>query len=101
MELIAIVACICVCTYLIIKAVVPSAYTKYDAFIMMAFSWVEKTVPDDYGASEDDPAMAKMVHKVDLFLKKFQELTKQFTGEDANKNLINYALNLSAKLATK
>jgi F0F1-type ATP synthase membrane subunit a len=94
-------AVVLVCAYIVAKALKPDVVSKYDAYVLMAFSWVEKQVPDDFGADEEDPAYAKMIHKVDLFVKKFTELLKTFTGVDATPAMIEYAKKLAAELAFK
>ena len=98
-EVATLAAVIIVCALIVAKALAPSKFTKYDAYIRMAFAWVEKAVPDDFGADEEDPSYAKMVHKVDLFVKKFNEVLKTFTGEDATPAMIEYAKKLASELA--
>jgi hypothetical protein len=101
LSVLSLAAVILAAAYIVAKAVKPDLFSKYDAYVRMAFSWVEKQVPDDFGADEDDPAYAKMVHKVDLFAKKFTEILKEFTGVDATKAMIEYAKKLAAQLASE
>ena len=94
-----IVAVLLAALWVIARAVLPDKMSKYDAYVLMAFNWVEKSVDDDYGSSTEDPAYEKMIHKVDLFCKRFPELVSKFEGEMATKELMNYAMNLASILA--
>jgi len=98
MELYALIAAILASVLVVVRAVVPK-YAKYDTYVHMAFAWVEKVVPDDYGAGESDPALAKMMHKVDLFSKKFAEFMQTYEGRSATEDMLLYARNLASKLA--
>lgn len=99
LTVVGLAAVIVVCVSIVVKALKPSQYAKYEPYIRMAFAWVEKTIPDDYGADEEDPAYAKMAHKVDVFAKKFTEILKTFTGVDATPAMIEYAKKLASELA--
>ena len=74
-------------------------FEKYYPMAMRAFSWVEANVPDTFGAGEDDPKYAKMVHKADLFLKKFTEFSIAYGLKTPSKKLISEAEKLASALA--
>jgi hypothetical protein len=100
MEIITVIAVIIASLVVIMSKLAKDEYEKYQGYVLMAFAYVEKTVPDDFGVNETDPAWAKMMHKIDLFSKKFPELVKQFTGVEANKTMINWAIRMASHLAT-
>jgi len=102
MELmITVIVVIVSAAYTILQKLSGKKYEKYEAYVHMAFAWVEKTVPDDYGAKDNDPVYAKMMHKVDMFTQKFRELSNNFTGKQANKNMIEWAMKMASELASK
>jgi hypothetical protein len=84
-------AVIVVCGTFVLRALLarykPDAYTKYEKYYpyaIMAAKWVEKQVPDAYGADLEDSGTAKAAHKLDLFIKKFLENAEKLGGAKPN-----------------
>lgn len=107
-DLYTVSAIVAVCVVIIVKSVfewrggkVNEQFKRYYPYAMMAFSWVEKTVPDDYGANEGDPTLARAAHKLDLFCQKFIEVSARFEGSQPNEKMMGEAKRLAAALAEK
>lgn len=83
------------------SAVLQERMAKYLPYAMMAAKWVEEKVPDDYGAGTDDPKTAKALHKLDLFLKKFNEIVTAAEGKAPNEALKAEAMKWSTELAAR
>jgi hypothetical protein len=105
-ELMGLGAIILACAVIVIKALIqafmPSKmeqFAKYYPVVLMAFAWVEKNIPDDYGAGDKDPAFAKMARKADAFLIKFNQFTKMQGLPEANPKMIEEAKKLASQLA--
>lgn len=105
-DIYAVAAIIAVCGVIILKSIAEwyggslgKEFKKYYPYAMAAFSWVEKNVPNDYGANDSDPAFAKAAHKMDLFCKKFVEISVKFEGTEPSDKLITEAKRLAAALA--
>jgi len=102
-------AVILLCLILILKALLQAfacdktkkRFAKFLPYALQSFSWVEKTVPDNYGKGKKDPAHARACHKMDLFCKRFIELSKEFLGKNPNKAMVAEAKRLAAVLAEK
>ena len=100
-------AVICACAVYVARAVLVylgkmslvGKFDSYKPYAVMAAHWVEKQIPDDYGAGESDPKIAKGLHKFDMYLKKFSELVTVMEGENPNPALIEEAKKWSAELA--
>ena len=103
------IAVIVVCSLFVIRAILVykgntklfGKFDKYFPFAVIAAKWVEEKVPDDFGSNEEDKSVAKSVHKLDLFLKKFLELTEKHTGMPATEELKAEAMKWSAILADR
>ena len=76
-------------------------FDKFKPYAIMAAKWVEAKVPDDYGANEEDSKTAKAAHKLDMFLKKFLELSEKFGGEKPTEELKEEAMKWSVELADR
>jgi len=77
------------------------AFDKYKPFAVMAAKWVESQVPNDYGVNTSDPSTARALHKLDLFLQKFNEIVKIQEGAEPSKLLQHEAMNWSVELAER
>lgn len=87
---------------LVIRKFKPSIAEKFKPYIkpaMMAFEWVEKEIDDNTGTQAEDSKLEKMVHKGDLFLKKFLEISAVLEKPKPTKELIIEAESLASKLA--
>lgn len=82
-----------------IKAV--QAFKKYKPYAVMAAKWVEETIPDEFGANEEDSKTARAAHKVDMFTKKFLENVEKYTGDKTTKALQAEAMEWSVELAER
>jgi len=68
-----------VCALLITKAVLKylgkydilKKLEAYQGIAFKIFEGIDSSVPDDYGTHEDDPAIAKAAHKLELFTRQF------------------------------
>lgn len=72
---------------------------KWASIAFMAFSYVEKTIPNDYGTGTNDPASVKMLHKIDVFCQKFKEFYIQMNGESPTADELQKARLLASNLA--
>jgi len=77
------------------------SFDKYKPYAIMASKWVEKNIPDNYGAESGDPTTARAIHKLDTFLKKFTEIVRITEGIDPTDALKNEAMNWSVELAER
>ena len=86
-----IVVCIMIVVVAVLKRLGKYDIVKkiegYQGIALKIFERVEKAVPDDYGTGEDDPAVAKAAHKLDLFVKNFVNYYEAATGDKANEAL--------------
>ena len=77
-----------VCALIITKSVLKylgkfDALKKVEAYQGIAFKifeGVDSSIPDDYGSHEDDPAIAKAAHKLELFTKQFVSFYEKTAG---------------------
>ena len=106
MTTIAAAAIILVCLMIIVEKICNAYYekraiqfSKFKPYAIKAFDFVEKAVPNDFGADEADPEYAKAIHKLDMFCAKFLEYSKRFNGTDASGEMMEKAKDLAAKLA--
>ena len=76
-------------------------FDHYFPYAVMAAKWVERNVPDDFGAGADDPKLKNAAHKLDLFLKKCIELVETQTGEKPSETLKREAMKWSVALAER
>jgi len=76
-------------------------FDHYKPFAIIAAKWVEKNVPDDYGKGQEDPKTARALHKLDVFLKKFIDMTEKATGVKPTEELKKEAMKWSAELAER
>ncbi len=58
---------------------------------------VEELVPDDYGAEENDPTVAKALHKADTYAKQFTAIVRKVDGKEPSKELMDAAMKWSAE----
>ncbi len=80
-------------------AVAAEKFDTYKSYAIIAAKWVERIVPDDYGASAEDSTTTKSLHKLDLFLRKYTELLAKCEGVSVNDALRSEAVRWSATLA--
>ena len=83
------------------KTKLVESFDKYKPYAIIASKWTEKNVPDTFGADAKDPAIARSVHKLDVFLKKFNEIVSIHESENPNEKLIEEARKWSIELAEK
>lgn len=81
------------------KSSIVGKYDAYKPYAVMAANWVEGQIPDDYGTGEADSKIAKGLHKLDQYLKKFADLVKIMEGNDPNPELIEEAKKWATELA--
>lgn len=98
-----IVACVIYVSKVILsylkKDGIVKGYETYKPYAIMASKWAEKQVPDDYGADSEDPATARAIHKLDVFLKKFNDVVTIQDGVEPSQGLKDEALKWSVELA--
>ena len=99
-----IVACVVYIVRFILTVKKPdavAAFDKYKAYAVMAAKYVEAKVDDDYGTAGDATGVAKALHKLDVYLKKFNELVKDNENEIPSAELIDMAKVWSVELANR
>jgi len=98
-------ACIMIVTRALLaylgKSEAVKKFDHYKPFAIAAAKWVEEKVPDDYGADAEDTATARAVHKLDMFLAKFNETVVKFDGKEPSEELKREAMKWSVELAER
>jgi len=103
------IAVISACAIFIARAIlaakkgaeIVAEFDKYKAYAVIAAKYVEEKIADDYGTGEDDSKVAKSLHKLDIYLKKFVELVKEKENTLPTKELIDRAKAWSVELADR
>jgi len=103
------IAVISACVVFIARAIIAAKsgaevvakFDKYKVYALLAAKWVEAQVPDDYGTEEDASKVAKGVHKLDMYLKKFTELVGEKENTMPTGELIDMAKAWSIELSDR
>lgn len=103
------IAVISACVVFIARAVIAAKkgveavekFDEYKPYALLAAKWVENRVPDDYGVAEDATKVAKGLHKLDLYLKKFTEIVRDNVDVAPTKELVDRARAWSVELAER
>lgn len=76
-------------------------FQKYMPYAMMAAKKVEELTPDDFGTGPDAGRIARGAHKLDLFLREFENAVRVYEGEDPSQDLKEEAMRWSVELAER
>lgn len=73
------------------------AYAEYKPYALMAAKWVEETIEDELPA--DANKLTKSLHKLDMFLKKFNDIVQSQEGVSPSAGLMAAVKEWSIDLA--